>query len=266
MITLKIRNPFNAPVYHEKIVGSTMDVSRQLALKGEPHGTVITADFQEEGRGRVQGRKWQMETKINLPFTVLLRYPRFEDIPVSLTLRTGLAVSLAIEDFALELKDMVMVKWPNDIIINSKKAAGILCEAVTQAGPQTSFFDSGIVHIGIGINFAQKEFPPSIKDKATSITLAVNRDIAQDERFSLLEMILVRLYDELETMKEKNNWKSRLEQRLYKRGEQVVFIEGIPGREINGRLSGIGESGELLIAPDGESEVRSFISGELKYT
>jgi len=256
MTKLEIRSPFNAPVYHEETVTSTMELSRALSDSGEPHGTVITADFQEVGRGRIRDRTWQMNRLENLPFTIMLRYPCIEDIPPALTLRAGLAVSLAIEDFAPCLQGSVFVKWPNDIMIDSKKAAGILCEAA-----------GGTVHIGVGINVAQKEFPVHLRDKAVSIALASDRDIAPGERFSLLEKILTRLFDELNAPQNAANWKSRLEQRLYKKGEQVVFVEGEAGsgREVSGRLAGIGEGGELLILAEGEERPRSFVTGELKF-
>jgi BirA family biotin operon repressor/biotin-[acetyl-CoA-carboxylase] ligase len=253
MKTLEIKTPFNAPVFYEEAVTSTMDVSRKLAFEGNLHGTVITADFQGEGRGRIRDRTWQMEKGQGLPFTVLLRYPGIEEIPSVVTLRTGLAVSLAVEDFAPALKGRVKVKWPNDIMIDGKKAAGILSEA-----------DGGNVHIGIGINASQKEFPPALREKAVSIAIACGRDIAAEDRYNLLEKILERLFTELEYCKD--DWKSRLEQRLYKKGEPVIFIEGAAGSEkkITGILEGIGENGELLIVPDGEKVSRSYITGELK--
>jgi len=257
MTSLKIRNPFNAPVYYEETVSSTMDVSRNLARENLPHGTVILADFQEAGRGRKQDRRWEMDRWANLSFTILLRFSGIEDIPPALTLRSGLAVCLAIEDFAPCLQGSCLVKWPNDILIKTirgegyKKAVGILCEA-----------DGGNVHLGIGINTAQKEFPTHLRDKAVSIALAADRDISLEERYVLLEKILSRLYSELDMS---NDWKPRLEQKLYKRNEQVLFIEGAAdsGKEIKGRLTGITEIGELLIIPDGEMQVLPFITGEL---
>ena len=260
MNNLDINNPYNAPVFHEETVSSTMDVSRQLAADNAPHGTVITADLQESGRGRIQGRKWEME-RGNLPFTIILRYPRLEEIPEAITLRAGLAVSLAIEDFAPSLKGKVFVKWPNDIIIDSKKAAGILCEA-----------NDGVVHLGIGLNAAQREFPEHLRGKAISVAIAANKEPLSDNgkkemRWLLLEKILLRLYDELENKRYAKCWKERLEQRLYKKGEQVVFAQGAAGsgREVRGLLAGIGEDGELLILPDGESEARGFFSGEIGF-
>ena len=261
MTSLDIRNPFGAPVYHEETVSSTMDVSRRLAAEDAAHGTVITADFQEAGRGRIRGREWQMNRKVSLPFTVLLRYPETEDIPPALTLRAGLAVSFAVEDFAPSLRGQVSVKWPNDIMIQSKKAAGILCEA---SGKD--------VHLGIGINVFQEEFCARLKEKATSIAIAVNNQQGtmnrehslQNDRFSLLEKALVRLYSEFETQAGKD-WKLRLEQRLYKKGSHVVFINGAAdsGYEIRGCLTGITDSGELVILTDDEKKMQSFITGEL---
>jgi BirA family biotin operon repressor/biotin-[acetyl-CoA-carboxylase] ligase len=251
MTKLDIHNPFNAPVYHEETVTSTMNVSRQLLFSGKGHGTVITADFQEAGRGRIKDRTWEMDRGKSLPFTVLLCYPQFENIPAALALRAGLSVALAIEDFEPSLQGKVFVKWPNDIMIGDKKTSGILCEA-----------EQGNVFLGIGVNVAQKEFPVHLKKKATSIALAANNE--KGGRFCLLEKILQQLFIEFET-KIGENWKERLEKRLYKKGESVIFIDGIAGsgRRVTGCLAGIGNTGELLIVPQGETQVRSFITGEL---
>lgn len=253
MNRLSISNPFNAPVYHAVTVASTMDVSRSLAAQDAPHGTVITADFQEQGRGRGRERSWDMDRGTSLPFTVLLRYPRIEAIPRALTLRAGLATALAIEDFAPALAGAVLVKWPNDIMVGSKKTAGILAEA-----------GGGNVHIGIGINVAQNEFPGALRDKATSLSLAAGGDISPEGRFVLLEKILARLYEELEAPAA--DWRGRLERRLYQKGAEVCFIEGAAGsdRAVEGRLEGIGPGGELLILPRGEPAARSFVTGELR--
>jgi BirA family transcriptional regulator, biotin operon repressor / biotin---[acetyl-CoA-carboxylase] ligase len=262
MRQLALHNPFNAPVYHEDTVDSTMEVSRMLARRGEPHGTAIAADFQRAGRGRVKGRSWNMEKGSNLAFTILLRFPGIESIPRALTLRAGLALSLAIEDFAPVLAGRVLIKWPNDILIagSAQKLAGILAEA-----------DGGVVHIGMGVNVAQKQFPDFLRNKATSISLAMgaaaDREITAKERFTLLETILACLYNEIETANGEaaGGWKSRIESRLYKKGEQISFAEGAAdsGNIVSGILTGIGPGGELLITPSGGGEPRSFTAGEL---
>ena len=261
MELLDLKNPFGAPVYHEKIVSSTMDAARILAGRNESHGTVITADFQEAGRGRLK-RPWTAEHGKNLLFTVLLCCKGHSSIPQALTLRTGLAVSLAIEDLSPSLSGSVQVKWPNDIMINpgrnqaAYKAAGILSEA-----------DGKNVFIGVGVNIAQKEFPGDLLSKAGSIIQAFPA-LPENARFLLLEKILFRLYLEIEngTMPHDLPWQERLTQRLYKKGEQVSFVPGSAdsGHLVEGLLSGLGPGGELLIIPNGEKTALSFVTGELR--
>jgi BirA family biotin operon repressor/biotin-[acetyl-CoA-carboxylase] ligase len=261
MKLLDLSNPFGAPVYHEETVSSTMDAARVLKKSGAPHGTVIAADFQESGRGR-RNRPWKMDRGSNLIFTVILNFPGFS-IPKALTLKTGLALSLAIEDFAPALKGMVEIKWPNDVMLLSrktgaaKKTAGILTEA-----------EGNTVYTGVGVNLGQREFPPEYRAKAGSILLALEEAAlpapAPEARFILLEKILSRLCARLEE-KDGEAWRRDLESRLYKRGERVIFAEGAADsdRIVEGRLEGIGSLGELLIAGDGE-KARAYFNGELR--
>jgi BirA family biotin operon repressor/biotin-[acetyl-CoA-carboxylase] ligase len=241
---------------------------------------VVVADYQEAGRGRI-GRPWKADRGKNLFFTILLRYPDIPSIPRALTLRTGLSLSLAIEDFAPELRDAVKVKWPNDIMIDSRKAVGILTET-----------DGKTVYIGIGVNVAQTEFPEALRAKATSILLARQARLsrpagpdpgpdtapgpgaahssgaapdAAEARFALLERILARLYQELSSGEP---WRPRLEERLYMKGRSVRFIAGgaDSGRLVEGTLAGIGEGGEILIIPEAQActQARAYVTGELQ--
>jgi len=258
MKLLKLNNPFGAPVYHEETVSSTFDLARKLAAQGESHGTVIMADFQESGRGRLN-RPWVTERGKSLMFTIILRYAsayaHVASIPPALTLKAGLAVSLAVEDLAPALSGAVKIKWPNDMMINSRKAAGILTET-----------DGKTVYIGVGVNVAQKEFPEQYSWKAGSI-IHFFPALADNARFDLLEKILSRLYAEIENPPSGNKtWRERLLERLYKKGETVTFAEGAADSEnlVEGTLSGIGQDGELLIIPKGEEKERSFITGELR--
>jgi BirA family biotin operon repressor/biotin-[acetyl-CoA-carboxylase] ligase len=255
MTLIELANPFGAPVYFEETVSSTMTVSRELAERGSPHGTVITADFQEVGRGRIRERSWETEKGKALAFTLLLRYSQMQR---ALTLRTGLAVSLALEDFSPVLKGRVQIKWPNDIVVDRKKICGIITEA-----------DAGTVHIGIGVNVCQKEFSPALEKKATSVSIASCAAVDPQTRFSLLEKILVRLYSELETQGQAavktGGWHSRIEERLYKKGEYASFAKGAAdsGSIVSGVISGIGPEGELLLLLEDADKPLSFFSGEL---
>jgi BirA family biotin operon repressor/biotin-[acetyl-CoA-carboxylase] ligase len=244
-----------------------MDEARLLARAGAPHGAVIAASYQERGRGRTRERSWRGDAGKNLYFTILFRFEGGV-IPEALTLRTGLAVSLAVEDYEPALKGRVRVKWPNDIMIltrgetavSARKAAGILTES-----------DGTFVYTGVGINVAQTAFPADLEKKATSIVLARSEadgpapapeNKAEDTGF-LLGLVLRRLYGELSGGGK--DWRARIGERLYRRGEPVKFLAGAADRprEYGGVLEGVGAGGELLLALPGETSARAFITGEL---
>ena len=187
-------------------------------------------------------------------FTILLRYGDLASIPKALTLKTGLAVSLAIEDSFPSLEGAVQIKWPNDVMIDSRKIAGILTEA-----------DGKNVFIGVGVNVAQKEFPDEFRSKAGSIIHYLS-GLSGNTRFILLEKILSRLHEEIQNPQQTDAWLERLTRRLYKKGETVVFAEGAAASErlVEGTLSGIGSGGELLIIPKGETKECAFVCGELR--
>ena len=230
-----------------------MIVARSLAsdARGAEYGSVVTADFQTRGRGRGNERVWLMKRKSGLAFTISLRRAQ------ALTLRLGLAVTLAIEDFAPRLTGKAVIKWPNDILINDKKIAGILCES-----------DGEFVYAGVGINLRQKKFQDNFRKKASSISLELGRGLKNKDRFCLLELALARIHSELETP-DGDDWKLRLEKRLYKINEEVLFRAGSSDSftEIKGKLAGIGQDGELLITPRGAQrgapQPSSFTAGEL---
>jgi BirA family transcriptional regulator, biotin operon repressor / biotin---[acetyl-CoA-carboxylase] ligase len=240
-----------------------MEVSRFLAQDNAAHGTVIAADFQEEGRGRICGRRWEMERKQALAFTVLLR---FTSIPAALGLRTGLAVALAIEDFVPALSGKVLIKWPNDILLPVPASAADDAQSVLKAAGILAEADSNSARIGIGVNVSQKQMPAFLRDKAASLSLASGVEYNTGDRYKLLEKILSHLYDEIEAATDtSSNWRERLEARLYKKGEQVCFAKGAAdsGDIVTGALAGIGPEGELLITPNGETGTLSFTAGEV---
>ena len=115
-------NPFMAPVYYYARIDSTLQAARTCLAEGCPDGTFIYAGYQTAGRGRIAGRQWLSPAGENLLGTLILKQPASTDF----TLRIGLAVSLTLDSF-LPSAVRTAVKWPNDIFINGKKTAGILC-------------------------------------------------------------------------------------------------------------------------------------------
>lgn len=255
MIRIPVDNAFGAPVWAVGTTVSTMDDARALALEGAPSGTVVKADSQSAGRGRVAGRTWHSEPGESLLCTVLVRYPAIGAIPQALTLRCGLAAAEAIEDCAPELSGRVRVKWPNDLLIESESAAlkvcGILCES-----------DGANVFIGTGCNLLQTDFPDGLARKATSIFKESGTRVTPDR---LLTAYLSRLERALSTDYD-DRWRGALLDRLYKRALRVSFEPGLAdsGILVEGTLAGVGEDGRLLLKLDGSDELRGFISGELR--
>jgi len=235
-----------------------MELSRFLARDNAPHGTVITADFQKAGRGRVRGRHWEMENGIDLAFTVLLRFKSF---PVALGLRTGLAVAFAIEEFAPALAGKALIKWPNDILLPVSRSDG-KTEVLKTSGILAES-ESGNVYLGIGVNLSQNQF-----QNATSVGLAAGLEYKAGDKFILLEKILSYLRVEIEPASGGTDWRERIEARLYKKGEQVCFAKGAAdsGDMVSGTIKGIGPDGELLISPVDETSVLSFTAGELLFS
>jgi BirA family biotin operon repressor/biotin-[acetyl-CoA-carboxylase] ligase len=162
--------PIGHAIEYHAMLASTNDRATELARAGSPHGTVVFADSQSAGRGR-RGRSWQSPPGLNLYLSVLLRPA---DLPVAhwprLTTTVALALCRAFEDQVPGLQ--AQVKWPNDIYLRGRKVAGILIET----GQVGSSEDSRYVVIGTGINVLAQEadFPPELREIATSLALAAD--------------------------------------------------------------------------------------------
>ena len=139
------------PRRHERVTGSTNDVARALAAAGAPHGTLVTAAEQRAGRGR-QGRTWSAPPDRALLMSLVLReWPRL--LPI--------AAALAVADVA---GPAAAIKWPNDVLLDGRKLAGILAEARPQEGWAV---------LGIGVNVAVREddLPAELRGRAASLGL-----------------------------------------------------------------------------------------------
>lgn len=163
-------------------VGSTMDIARDLARKGAPHLTVVVADFQDKGRGRMR-RVWLSE-KGGLYFTLIIRL----EMPPQYIGRVNFYTSWALaetlrEDYGVRAD----VKWPNDILIDNRKLCGMLSEMEAE-GDITTF-----LNIGIGINVNNDPTPQ--EQWATSLKQLLQRPV---DRKQLLADFLDRFEQNLE--------------------------------------------------------------------
>jgi BirA family transcriptional regulator, biotin operon repressor / biotin---[acetyl-CoA-carboxylase] ligase len=146
-------------------VGSTQRVAAELAEQGAAQGTVVIAERQNAGRGRM-GRQWHSPPGVNLYATIILR----PTIPLAevprLSLMAGVAAAEALE---MATPGIVALKWPNDVWLNGRKAGGIIAEAVTD---QSRGLQCVLLGIGLNLNLAARDIPPDLRDKATSVLVA----------------------------------------------------------------------------------------------
>jgi BirA family transcriptional regulator, biotin operon repressor / biotin---[acetyl-CoA-carboxylase] ligase len=146
---------FGRPRHHFRGVESTNDVARELAADGAPSGTVVTASEQSAGRGR-QGRIWTAPPGKALLLSAILR-PLTSEHRL-LPLAVPLAVSEAVEALG---GSECRVKWPNDVWIDGRKAAGILIEA---RPPEWA-----VIGVGLNVAIERDEFPEELRESATSV-------------------------------------------------------------------------------------------------
>lgn len=156
-------------ISHKEVTKSTQLVAHQLAQAGEAHGTIVIADEQTDGRGRLN-REWHSTKEKGIWLSMVLRPNLLPYLAPQLTLLTATVLADVIKEHT-SIKPQI--KWPNDILINNKKVAGILTEM--QAEQDTIQY----VIIGIGININQiiEDFPKDMQFKATSLKLETNNKI-----------------------------------------------------------------------------------------
>ena len=149
---------FEKKIFHFQKLETTMDKAKILAKNDAPHLSVVIAENQTTGRGRLN-RKW-FSSKGGLWFTLILK----PDTPPPLSYIYNFAASLSLSRSLNRLFDVnVNVKWPNDILLNGKKLAGLLSEMETR-GDMVEFINIGI---GINVNNSPQEYEPkaiSLKD------------------------------------------------------------------------------------------------------
>src|SRR5258707_8414596 len=146
-------------------IDSTQEAARELATSGADQGTLVIAETQTAGRGRM-GRTWHSPSGVNLYTTIILRPPiPLADVP-RMSLVAGIAAAEALER---EAPGIVALKWPNDVWLRGRKAGGIIAEAVTDARQRLKCV---LLGIGLNLNLAPGDVPDDLRDKATSVRIA----------------------------------------------------------------------------------------------
>jgi BirA family biotin operon repressor/biotin-[acetyl-CoA-carboxylase] ligase len=145
-----VTRPLGHPRLHLRRTGSTNERARELALAGAAHGTLVTASEQTAGRGR-QGRTWTAPPGRALLLSLVLRV----DEPALVPLAAGVAVAETVGEGA-------RIKWPNDVLLDGHKVAGILVEGRPQEG-------WAVLGIGLNVAVRAEDFPPELRETAGTL-------------------------------------------------------------------------------------------------
>jgi BirA family biotin operon repressor/biotin-[acetyl-CoA-carboxylase] ligase len=179
---------------------STNESAKRIAAEGAPEGTIVLAEKQTVGRGRM-GRIWASPAGVGIWLSLVLRPPIMPSQAAQLTFVSAVVICHAVRDFTgLDAQ----IKWPNDIMINGKKICGILTELSAEID-QINYVVAGI---GINVNHQKKDFPLDIVDRATSLMLVSGKTY---RRIELLVNILAN-YDKVYLEYQKKGFSYILEQ------------------------------------------------------
>lgn len=223
---------------------STSEKAHELAMNGAPDGTAVIAESQTSGRGR-RGRVWFSPSGGNIYTSIILRPAISPEEAPRLTLVAAVALAETISDSLKSCgRHSPGIKWPNDILINKKKCAGILTE-MKAGGEGINFV---IIGIGVNVNMALPDIPDELEPIATSLSIEANDTLSR-------ELILQSLYSKIE------NWYKRyLSEGFLPVKERWEYLSAIKGESVRAASSvkgvisyedgvalGLNNEGELLI-------------------
>ncbi|UQD52532.1 biotin--[acetyl-CoA-carboxylase] ligase [Bacillus methanolicus] len=223
-------------IHYEESVDSTQKIAHRLAYDGAPEGTVVLAEEQLSGRGRMD-RKWYSPKYSGIWMSVILRPNILPTNAPQLTLLTAVAVVQAIEEITALSPQ---IKWPNDILINGKKVTGILTELQAEADRVKTII------IGIGMNVNQKtdDFPENIRSIATSLSIEKGEYIS---RPAVIRAVLSNIEKLYLLYLEKGFYPIKLMWESYAVSIGKEIVARTLSGNISGRALGITDEGVLMI-------------------
>lgn len=169
-------------IYYEESVSSTQKIALQMSVDGDPEGTIVIAEEQTSGRGRMN-REWYSAKFSGIWMSIILRPDLLPKDAPQLTLITAVAIVQAIEEVTTLHPQ---IKWPNDILVNGKKVTGIL----TELQAESDRINSVIIGIGMNVNQESNSFPDEIASIATSLFIESGKKV---NRAKLIQVVLTKL-------------------------------------------------------------------------
>lgn len=240
-------------IHHFQTIASTNTEAYQLALRGAPEGEIVIAESQENGRGRL-GRHWVSPPFLNLYLSVILRPELLPSQASLITLMAAVAVAEAIERFS---GLPPVIKWPNDILLNNCKVAGLLNEIHSE----TDRIHFVILGIGVNLNMEKERLPKEIRAMATSLKMEAGKAVSRKEFVSCLLETLEQWYTLF--LREGGTpvlaaWRKRA--RIKGKPVKVTSF----GETLLGRAVDVDAEGRLILETEG-GEQKRVVAGDVEY-
>ncbi len=235
--------------FHE--IDSTNNHARRLAQQGAPEGEVVIAEQQAQGRGRL-GRSWVSPPYVNLYFSVILRPALLPIHAPQITLAAAVALADAVAAF---VPRPPVIKWPNDILIDGQKLAGVL----TESSCNSERIEFVILGIGVNVNFPRSLMVDEIRERATSLMEIGQKSVSREAFFRRLIQDLDRCYGILQESgfgAIAPRWEAYFGQR-----DQRVRVE-LEHEVLIGEAKGIDGDGALIVQSAGGVRHR-IIAGDV---
>ena len=232
-----------------EVLDSTNVTAREMAAAGAPDGAVVIADAQRRGRGRL-GREWVSPARKNLYVSIVLRC----DLPPERLAQINLLAGVAACETIREWCPAAAIKWPNDVLLDGRKTAGILSELEQSADRRAV-----VLGIGVNLNSSLGDFPDELRDKATSLHLACGIDVDRARFAARLLGAVERHYEQ---------WRragfapvaARWRELAPLIGRRIHVAE--PGGTVEGEVVDLDDDGALRIRRDDGTEHR-VVAGDV---
>ena len=233
---------------HARSVASTNDEVARWVREGCVDGRALWVDEQTDGRGR-RGRTWESQPGENLALSIAIAGVHYRPVMLLLPLAAAVGTASAIERVA---KVEVGMKWPNDLMVDRRKLAGILCEAVLDGAR----FEGAVVGIGVNVNTPALALPPELQAIATSLIdlCQIRTDIeelAGAVRHDVCEAARALAAGDTDAVL--TRWRAR----------DATLGRRVVGDGFVGVAAGIGDDGSLLV--ECTNGVRAVRSGEIRF-
>ncbi len=258
LIPYEIKRRLNTKIFgntieYFRLTSSTMDEAQYMVEKGCDNGLLVVSEEQTDGRGR-QKRKWLSPRGVNIYASLVYKPHNMSSTKsIALMFATSIAIVEALSDFGI---DNAKIKWPNDVIIDGKKIAGVLLETKSESGILKS------VVIGFGVNVNVESMPEEIDGIATSVFIELGKKI---DRAQLLVNVLyylenlVKLIEsdkEAEIIEMWKNYDTTI-------GKRILVIGS--GERIEGVAEGIDKNGFLLVKTDDNNLKRVVTADSVRF-